>query len=129
MNDSYTVEMRLCDDAGMVSHELREGHKTGAIIQSYLDFLNNLRFMTGVERYEGKPFHCTGSAHLAGEHIRCTSPAHEMKEIRDMRINYTNYTNYTWTTGGNAFVITLSSIDGIGWIRLRGDTVRLVKKG
>lgn len=64
MNDNpYTLELRLCDNEGMV-----EG--------LYIDVLNGLRVLGDHDRYTGPPFPCTGSAHLAGHHIRCTSPAH-----------------------------------------------------
>lgn len=71
----YTMEMRLCDDAGMVSHEPLSGDDKSACV-SYLHRLNHLRSLSGHAPYDGEPFPCTGSAHLAGEHIKCTSPAH-----------------------------------------------------
>lgn len=84
MNDDYTMDMRLCDDDGMVSgKEVKDDlgqMKPGA---SYLDRLNHLRslsaFARGEEHFERvtESFTCTGHAHLAGEHIRCTSPAHD----------------------------------------------------
>jgi hypothetical protein len=43
-------------------------------------FDNNLRAHTGLKAVE-QPFRCTGHAHLAGEHIRCTSPAHDRPPI------------------------------------------------
>lgn len=61
----------LCDSDGMVStrrHPKFDG--------SFLHFLNHLRRLSGHAPYEGAPFPCTGSAHLAHEHIRCTSSAH-----------------------------------------------------
>lgn len=75
-NSDYTLEMRLCDDDGMVSRAQTEHGVTGL---TYLDVLNNLRAHTspqGEHKRIEEPFACTGSAHLAGEHIRCTSPAH-----------------------------------------------------
>lgn len=68
----FTSEHRLCDDEGMVSAEPHAGPFEG----TYLDFLNHLRGMSGHALYEGEAFACTGSAHLAWEHIRCTGPAH-----------------------------------------------------
>jgi len=65
MLDEFTMNLRLCDDQGKV-----EGH--------YVGVLNHLRHLSGHAPYVGAPFACTGSAHLAGEHIRCTSPAHEV---------------------------------------------------
>jgi hypothetical protein len=62
-HQASTMDLRLCDDAGMVAGK-------------YLDVLNRLRGLSGKQPYEGKPFPCTGSAHLAGEHIRCVSTAH-----------------------------------------------------
>lgn len=60
-SDPYTMELRLCDDYGMVSGK-------------YIDILNNLRALGGHDPYNGKPFACTGDAHLAHNHIKCTSP-------------------------------------------------------
>lgn len=85
VSDEYTVAMRLCDDAGMVSHEsVDEDRKTAALADpklTYLDRLNFLRNLTRIAQGSkpetiDEPFACTGHAHLAGEHIRCTSPAH-----------------------------------------------------
>jgi hypothetical protein len=59
--DAFTMEMRLCDDYG----------------QTDLEKLNRLRYLSKYPAYTGLPFACTGSAHLAGEHVRCTSPAHK----------------------------------------------------
>jgi hypothetical protein len=61
--DAFTMDMRLCDDEGMVDGE-------------YVVALNRLRSLSHLDPFKGAPFACTGSAHLAGEHIRCTSPAH-----------------------------------------------------
>jgi hypothetical protein len=78
--DPYTMDMRLCDDAGMVSNELIDDGKPSCD-KTYLDRLNRLRNIS--LRYRGdepefitEPFTCTGDAHLAYEHIRCTSVAH-----------------------------------------------------
>lgn len=82
MDDAYTASLRLCDYAGMVSHDpILEETAAPTCDRSYLDRLNRLRRMThasGGERVDDvtEPFACTGSAHLAGEHFRCTSPAH-----------------------------------------------------
>lgn len=65
----YTLEWQLCDEEGIV---------TGP----YLDHINHLRTYTqpfGEHKPVTKEFPCTGSAHLAGEHIRCTSPAHALQ--------------------------------------------------
>lgn len=45
----FTMELRLCDDDGIV--------RRGAM-------------------HHGTDYPCTGSAHFAGEHIRCISPGH-----------------------------------------------------
>jgi hypothetical protein len=50
--------------------------------RTYLERLNRLRNTTLGRRGDmsetiEEPFVCTGHAHLAGEHIRCTSPAHK----------------------------------------------------
>lgn len=74
--DPYTTETRLCDDAGMVSDELVTPPNEFNPQLTYRQMLNNLRAHTGLAPYEGEPYPCTGSAHLAREHIRCTSPAH-----------------------------------------------------
>lgn len=50
--DPYTAEARLCDDDGVV--------RQGAM-------------------HHGTDYACTAHAHLAGDHIRCTSPAHTPK--------------------------------------------------
>lgn len=77
MTDPFTLEVQLCDDAGMVSNER----------VAYLKLLNNLRARNGNpdarKPYTGEPFVCTGSAHLAGQHIRCTSPAHQRLRMAD----------------------------------------------
>lgn len=75
--DPYTLELRLCDDEGMVSHELAPDCNPP---KSYLDVLNTLRRHTkpfGEHKPVTEPFLCTGSAHLWDRHIRCTSPAHQ----------------------------------------------------
>jgi len=59
----YTMELCLCADGGTVAGD-------------YIGKLNRLRALGGHAPYVGAPFGCTGSAHLAGQHIRCTSPAH-----------------------------------------------------
>lgn len=79
-SDPFTMTMRLCDDEGMCSHEPIKGEDTTH--ESYLDRLNQLRWLTHGQRGGRvepvtEPFECTGSAHQAGEHIRCTSPAHK----------------------------------------------------
>lgn len=86
-DDPYTMEVRLCDDDGIVSHERVEPGSPGTIFDSDLTYYklhNNLRAhnMNPDTRkpYDGEPFACTGHAHLAGQHIRCTSPAHRVRE-------------------------------------------------
>lgn len=59
----FTSEHQLCDDEGVVG---------GA----FLELHNRLRAMRHREPVL-EPFQCTSHAHLAGEHIRCTSPAHD----------------------------------------------------
>lgn len=83
-SDPYTMEMRLCDDDGMVSHEavIEPGRVSPSPDESYLARLNRLRNMSRTAHGD-KPefieesFTCTGNAHLAAQHIRCTSPAHQ----------------------------------------------------
>lgn len=75
--DPYTAEHRLCDDHGRISDELVEGPKNPFDPDlTYRKQLNYLRAHTGLSPYEGKPFLCTGSMHLAGGHIQCTNPIH-----------------------------------------------------
>lgn len=62
MDDPFTTEIELCGADGLVD----------------LETLNRLRGLSGFEPYRGAPFACTGDAHLAGEHVRCTSPFHEL---------------------------------------------------
>jgi hypothetical protein len=79
MTDPYTTEARLCDDNGMVSDEHVAAGAPGTILDpelTYRRLLNNLRGHTGLPAWTGEPFACTGSAHLAREHIRCTNPIH-----------------------------------------------------
>lgn len=79
-DDPYTMELPLCDDSGMVSDEQVPGTDF-----SYLARHRHLQGMTkrGQEYLKAHPeigeksWTCTGHAHLAGEHIRCTSPAHQ----------------------------------------------------
>lgn len=75
MTDPYTTEARLCDDRGLISDEPVD-MVSAAPGLTYRRLLNNLRSHTGLPPYDGAPVVCTGSAHLAREHIRCTSPAH-----------------------------------------------------
>lgn len=83
MSDPYTIELRLCDADGMVSHRpIQDESKT--LDKSYLDRLNRLRNETLIRQGNKpqtvtEPFICTGHAHLFGEHIRCTSPAHNVE--------------------------------------------------
>lgn len=49
IDDPFTMEVSLCGDDGIV--------RGGAM-------------------HHGVDYPCTGHAHFAGEHIRCTSPAH-----------------------------------------------------
>ena len=83
-DDPYTMAARLCDDDGNVSAARHPGPFQG----SYLDFLHHLRTLTARGRGEkapdriSEPFPCTGHAHLAGEHIRCTSPAHQAPQAQ-----------------------------------------------
>ena len=49
MSDDFTMALKLCDDDGIV--------RSGAM-------------------HHGTDYPCTGSAHFAGEHIECISPAH-----------------------------------------------------
>lgn len=62
--DPFTMEARLCDDAGMVSGE-------------YLDAYNRGRHSDDL----WSPFPCTGHAHIGRQHIRCTSPAHGVPPV------------------------------------------------
>jgi hypothetical protein len=90
MHDPYTMEVRLCDDTGLVSNERVEPDSPGTAFDpdlTYLKLLNNLRAhnanLDARKPYDGEPFVCTGSAHLAGQHIRCTSPAHTRLRMAD----------------------------------------------
>lgn len=79
MTDPYTAEARLCDDSGMVSDERVPPGSPGTMLNpelTYRQLLNNLRAHTDLPPYTGPAFQCTGSAHLAGKHVRCTNPGH-----------------------------------------------------
>jgi hypothetical protein len=77
------IEIRLCDDNGLVSDEKVEPGSPGTIFDpelTYRKLLNNLRARNSDPDarapYTDEPFVCTGSAHLAGQVFRCTNPAH-----------------------------------------------------
>jgi len=75
--DREPTHVRLCDDDGMVSDQpVDRVPFPGDEGLTYRGLLNNLRAHTGLPPYEGEPFRCTGSAHLAGMLIWCTSPWH-----------------------------------------------------
>jgi hypothetical protein len=72
------IQVRLCDDDGMVSDQPVEPGSHGTALDpdlTYLRLLNNLRAQTGLPPVR-EPFPCTGAAHLAGEEFHCTGPAH-----------------------------------------------------
>lgn len=73
--DDFTTAKRLCDDDSYVSQEPVDPQPVDGLTLTYLDQHNRFAAWTGHAPVE-EPFSCTGSAHLAGEHIRCTSPAH-----------------------------------------------------
>lgn len=81
MDDPFTLETRLCDDAGMVSDTPVDPPRPINPGLTYLGLMNSwverTRALRG-DKHEpiAEPFACTGHAHLIGEHIRCTSPAH-----------------------------------------------------
>lgn len=76
MSDAVTVELRLCDDDGMVSEEIAPD---GAP-ESYIGRLNRLKrdFASNwpETRYEGEPFSCSGSQTFPGVIVRCSNPSH-----------------------------------------------------
>lgn len=57
--DPYTMSARLCDDDGIV--------RSGAM-------------------HHGTDYTCTGHAHFAGEHIRCSSAGHPGGLPRDLEL-------------------------------------------
>jgi hypothetical protein len=81
-DDPYDIDLRMCDDAGLVSSEPVVDGDT--LDGSYIERFLRLKRMTSVgrENLRLKPeqaeggWGCTGHAHLAGLHIRCTSPWH-----------------------------------------------------
>lgn len=89
--DPFTMDLRLCDDGGLVSHEPIDeppGPRGKSLDGSYLARLNRLRNLSRTARgdkpeFVTEPFTCTGDAHLAGEHFRCTSPAHKSTPMPD----------------------------------------------
>lgn len=68
----FTMSLRLCDDHGMVNEQPIPDGPAG---YTYRGRHNHLAGMAGLPLVT-EDFACTGSAHLAHEHIRCTSPAH-----------------------------------------------------
>lgn len=75
----YTMQVQLCDHEGLVSDEPVAPGSPGTVLDpqlTYRKLLDNLRAVTGLPPHVGLPFACTGSAHLAREHIQCTNPRH-----------------------------------------------------
>ena len=71
------MALRLCDDDGYVSDERAAPQPASTLNLTYLDMHNNMRAHTRPMLPPiTEQFACTGSAHLGGEHIYCTSPAH-----------------------------------------------------
>lgn len=71
-DDPYDAEVRLCDDAGMVSDEQVVQDPMPAEPETYLERHNRLSGQAVTE-----PYACTGHAHFRDYgHLRCTSPAH-----------------------------------------------------
>jgi hypothetical protein len=82
-DDPYTMEMRLCDDEGMVSEATLVDPPGSPVTVdlTYMGRFKRLRALGG-KPWDGEPFHCTGSAHIIpGEHIRCTSLAHQRSSV------------------------------------------------
>ena len=86
MNDPYTMKSRLCDDDGMVSDTPmpHSEHVFDGWPKTYLAMMNGWVGMTRRARGDKhepitEPFTCTGHAHLIGQHIQCTSPAHSSR--------------------------------------------------
>lgn len=86
LDDPFDIDLRLCDDDGMVSHkpiETRDG-ELPTLDESYMARHLRLQRMSSrgleyLKQYPGfgdDPWPCTGHAHMAGLHIRCSSPAH-----------------------------------------------------
>lgn len=80
-NDPYTLELRLCDNNGIVSNKLHDPPSLFNPGLTYLGMMNNLvKYTCAIQdnKYETitEPFTCTGYAHLIGHHIRCISLAH-----------------------------------------------------
>ena len=87
MTDPFTDAWQLCDDHGMVSDTPVAPGTPGIAFDpdlTYRKLLNNLRGYMGLEPYTAQ-LRCTGSVHLAGLHIRCTSPAHQPTKATGMR--------------------------------------------
>lgn len=80
--DPYDMDLRMCDDAGLVSDEPVVDGNT--LDRTYIERFLRLKRMTpaGRENLRLRPeqaeggWCCTGHAHLAGLHIRCSSRAH-----------------------------------------------------
>lgn len=80
------VEIRMCDDNGWVSHK-PVNEQVDTLDKSYLERHSRLAGPTlpsgdkrrGWPFTDGEGWQCTGHAHYAGLHIRCTSPAHNVR--------------------------------------------------
>jgi hypothetical protein len=70
------LDVRLCDDAGLISHERTATPNGFDPDLTYYKQFNNLRRNGGHEPFTGEPFACTGAAHLGPYVIRCTNPLH-----------------------------------------------------
>jgi hypothetical protein len=83
--DSFTAEVRLCDDEGIVSHKPVDPPNPLQPDLTYLQQHDRLVKQTpNVQARPIGPFGCTGHAHLAGHHIRCTSRAHKPIRFGDV---------------------------------------------
>lgn len=82
MTETFTMYGQLCDENGLISDEYAPA-STMALGQhvTYRQVLNNLRAATSLPPYTGPALTCTGSAHLAGQHIKCTNPLHHTEFI------------------------------------------------
>lgn len=71
-----SIPLRLCDDDGMVSDALIPPEEN-TLDTTWRERLNRLRAESRLRPYEGDPFPCTGSAHLAGFTMLCVTPIHD----------------------------------------------------
>lgn len=82
------VELRLCDEEGLVSRQKAiRPERSVSQDETYIERLNRLKSEFSAtwpeNRYDGEPFHCTGSATFPNLTVVCDNPIHHPAENQD----------------------------------------------